>query len=286
MTAQTAAAAVKLGHRVLHLGMHGADVRVLQHDLTVVGIKTRVDGRYDRLTRGHVKRFQRAHHLSVDGVLGPNTLRALDNAVRAHNRARKASSHSGGTSTTTATSTSTSTSGPNCAPATADGGGQVGLFAAPTPCPTVQALHLNNKGLVVIPDNVPIPIKHALLAANRIAHTLYVYGGGHSGWGKQRGYDCSGTTSYVLHAAGMMVKSQGDRWDEPFDSSQFERYGDRGKSPSGWITLYTNAGHVYMKISNLYFDTAAQGGRAHGTRWSTTRLGPTRGWWVRHPKGW
>ena len=32
----------------------------------------------------------------------------------------------------------------------------------------------------------------------------YVYGGGHSGWGPQAGYDCSGFVSAVLHAGGYL----------------------------------------------------------------------------------
>jgi cell wall-associated NlpC family hydrolase len=40
--------------------------------------------------------------------------------------------------------------------------------------------------------------------ANSLVGKLYVYGGGHSGWGPQSGYDCSGFVSAVLHAGGYL----------------------------------------------------------------------------------
>ncbi|HEY3020988.1 MAG TPA: peptidoglycan-binding protein [Solirubrobacteraceae bacterium] len=53
----------------------------LQRMLRKDGIKAPLNGRYDLATRRAVRRFQRAHHLKADGVVGPSTWRALHRAV-------------------------------------------------------------------------------------------------------------------------------------------------------------------------------------------------------------
>ena len=62
---------------ILRLGDRGAAVARVQHML-----HSRVNGLYDRRTYLTVRRFQRAHHLTVDGEVGPHTLRALLRASR------------------------------------------------------------------------------------------------------------------------------------------------------------------------------------------------------------
>jgi hypothetical protein len=81
--------------------------------------------------------------------------------------------------------------------------------------------------------------------------------------------------SYALHGGGLLW------WPE--DSSEFESYGAR--SFGKWMTLYTNAGHVYMRLDGLWFDTAAQqwGSYRRGDRWSRTRVEGPSGYMVRHP---
>ena len=49
----------------------------------------------------------------------------------------------------------------------------------------------------------PGAIARAVAAANRIAGLPYRYGGGHGSF-HDSGYDCSGSVSYVLHAAGRL----------------------------------------------------------------------------------
>lgn len=274
--AGSASAAVKL-KPTLYPGARGAQVSVLQRDLTVAGVKTKVTGYYGSGTRSHVRRFQHAHRLAADGVAGPNTVRALLAVVRAHDTTVKGDS-SGDSSTASGSSGST---GSGSSGAGDSGGSALG---APAQSARVVRLHLNSKGLVVIPNTVPTKVAKMLAAANRIAHRRYIYGGGHSGWGPQSGYDCSGSVSYVLHGAGLMSAAQNDRWKLPFDSTQFESYGARGAGR--WVTLYANAGHVYMRISNLFFDTGAQSSGNGNDRWSTVRIGVARGFVVRHPKGW
>ena len=44
--------------------------------------------------------------------------------------------------------------------------------------------------------------------ANALIGKPYVWGGGHSDWGPQSGYDCSGFVSAVLHAGGYLSSPQ------------------------------------------------------------------------------
>src|SRR5437763_3162894 len=66
-----------LGSRTLQAGMTGSDVRSLQVGLTHRGYRVPATGKFGAQTYAAVVRFQRAHHLTADGVVGPATLRAL-----------------------------------------------------------------------------------------------------------------------------------------------------------------------------------------------------------------
>ena len=63
---------------MLKLGSNSGDVSRLQRELTAKGYSTRgVDGDFGKLTQAAVKRFQRAHGLEADGVVGPKTAKKL-----------------------------------------------------------------------------------------------------------------------------------------------------------------------------------------------------------------
>jgi peptidoglycan hydrolase-like protein with peptidoglycan-binding domain len=58
-------------------------VKALQRGLARLGYSPgRIDGQYGPSTVDAVKRFQRAGGLTADGILGPNTLRALSQALK------------------------------------------------------------------------------------------------------------------------------------------------------------------------------------------------------------
>jgi peptidoglycan hydrolase-like protein with peptidoglycan-binding domain len=82
-------------------------------------------------------------------------------------------------------------------------------------------------------------------AANKIdrAHYSYRWGGGHNP-SFSGPYDCSGAVSAVLHAAGLL--------NSPMVSGGFMRWGRPGP---GAVTIYANAGHVYMSINGRFFGT-------------------------------
>src|SRR3954449_1381499 len=70
-------------------------------------------------------------------------------------------------------------------------------------------------------------VSAAIRGANRIARAPYEYGGGHGSFSDD-GYDCSGSVSYVLHAAGLL--------SSPLDSGQLMSWGSPGRGRH--ITVY------------------------------------------------
>ncbi|PYJ29621.1 MAG: hypothetical protein DME90_04870 [Verrucomicrobia bacterium] len=130
-------------------------------------------------------------------------------------------------------------------------------------------------GHAAAPKHAPLAVKRAIWAANQLRSKPYRYGGGHKSF-DDRGYDCSGTISYVLGAAGLI--------SSPLCSTEFCGYGDRG--PGKWITIYARDGHTFAVIAGLRLDTTPFD-RYTGKwapRWQTVYR-PPRGFDARHPIG-
>jgi hypothetical protein len=118
-------------------------------------------------------------------------------------------------------------------------------------------------------------------AGNSIIDKPYIYAGGHASW-IAPGYDCSGSVSFVLHGAGLLAS--------PEDSTGLESYGAPG--PGRWVSIYADAGHAFIVIAGIAFDTADFGGpnipAGTGPRWRSNPLGNLAdggGYVVRHPIG-
>jgi cell wall-associated NlpC family hydrolase len=126
-------------------------------------------------------------------------------------------------------------------------------------------------GLAYAPQNAPLQVQQAIWAANTLRDKPYVFGGGHNVKFRGRGYDCSGTVSFALHAAGLL--------DSPLDSTSFMGWGERGRGQ--WITIYTNPGHAFAIIAGMRLDTSGPG--ESGPRWRPEPRS-TRGFKVRHPE--
>ena len=133
---------------------------------------------------------------------------------------------------------------------------------------------IHSNGLASLPAYAPISVHNAIQAANQIAGKPYVYGGGHRKL-YDRGYDCSGSVSYVLNHAGLL-RGCGT-------SDAFRRYGQSGKGE--WITVYAKDGHTFLEIAGLRFDTGGHGSNSsRGPHWSTSSR-PLSGFRARHPIG-
>lgn len=141
---------------------------------------------------------------------------------------------------------------------------------------------LNSDGTVTPPAGAPQVVQQVIAAANQIINQPYVYAGGHGSW-KSNGYDCSGAVSYALHGGNLL--------SAPEDSTGLESYGSAG--PGKWITIYADAGHTFIVVAGLAFDTAHYGPTTpggSGPRWlapgyATANLSDGGNYVVRHPSG-
>lgn len=132
-------------------------------------------------------------------------------------------------------------------------------------------------GYAVAPPAAPERVQAAIAAGNRLIGLPYRYGGGHaSSVALDTGYDCSGSASYVLSAAGVL--------NGPRPSRGFRSYGASGEGK--WISIYARRDHVFVVVAGLRFDTGylGNGSGDHGPRW-TMRSRPARGAVIRHPVG-
>jgi cell wall-associated NlpC family hydrolase len=143
-------------------------------------------------------------------------------------------------------------------------------YLATIPPTTGKHAEVISSGEAAAPFDAPQIVIEVVQAANEIARTPYRWGGGHSAW-RDKGYDCSGSVSFALAAAGLL--------GGPLTSTGFMRYGAPGKGR--WITIYANNGHAFMTVAGLRFDT---GGLRSGTRWQSA-MRDTSGFVARHPPG-
>lgn len=227
------AALAAFGDRPLAVGDSGHEVRVLQNWLSLQGFATGVDGQFGRRTARALRQFERGHGLRVDGRLSVADAQRLRALVE---------------------------------------GGEAPAAPVAAPRAAVDRARLNADGRTATPPpDAPPQVVAAVAAANSLTRKPYVYGGGHGQWAA-RGYDCSGTVSYVLHAAGVLERS--------LDSSGLARWGAPGRG--AWITVYGNRTHAYMVVAGLRFDTSGAG--ESGPRWrAEPRSG--QGYKVRHVAG-
>ena len=134
----------------------------------------------------------------------------------------------------------------------------------------VRAEVLKN-GVALPPLEAPPEVRAIFEAGNVIARSPYKWGGGHGKW-QDSGYDCSGSVSYALAAAGLVSASM--------PSGGYMKWGKPGKGK--WITIYTNPGHMFMVVAGVRFDTVARG--QTGSRWINASTS-TSGYVARHPPG-
>jgi peptidoglycan hydrolase-like protein with peptidoglycan-binding domain len=233
----------QLGDETLHKGDSGADVKQLQRELNTAGYKTDVDGEFGADTVKRVRAFEGNEELKVDGKVTPEDAQKLQDVAKRGDDGE----------------TELPTGG-----------------AKPDPQQKAQTTPgakgtVGSDGFAVAPAGAPQEVKDAIAAGNEIAKTPYKYGGGH-GKLKDSGYDCSGSVSYALRKAGLMKSAMA--------SGDMMKMGDSG--PGQWITIYANAGHAYMVIAGLRFDTSAR--EQDGTRWSDESRS-SRGYTARHLDG-
>jgi cell wall-associated NlpC family hydrolase len=138
--------------------------------------------------------------------------------------------------------------------------------------PAIQRMGLSGRGDAEPPPGAPGVVAKVVAGGNAIARFPYVWGGGHGSF-VDSAYDCSGSVSYALAAAGLL--------DRPLVSGELAKWGEPG--PGRWITIYAHAGHVFMTVGGLRFDTSGRDG-PFGSRWQRDPRS-VAGFEVRHPPG-
>ena len=93
--------------------------------------------------------------------------------------------------------------------------------------------------------------------ANSLIGKPYVWGGGHSGWGPQAGYDCSGFVSAVLHAGGYLTSPQ--------DTTTLPSAPGIEPGPGQVVTIYDRnesgqEGHVIIDIGGQFYESGGEAG--------------------------
>jgi hypothetical protein len=141
----------------------------------------------------------------------------------------------------------------------------------PTGDAAISNADVLKNGIALPPIEAPEEVREIIEAGNQIARTPYLWGGGHGKW-LDHGYDCSGSVSFALANAGLLRGPQ--------TSGALMGWGAPGKGK--WITIYANAGHVFMEVAGVRFDTS--GNRVTGSRWQAN-MRPTGGFVARHPPG-
>ncbi len=139
-----------------------------------------------------------------------------------------------------------------------------------TPVPGGQSIGGN--GTLPIPSGVPEVVQKVIAGANEIADFPYVFGGGHASF-VDNAYDCSGSVSYALAAGGLL--------SSPETSGELESWGAPG--PGRYITVLANAGHTFMFVDGVLYDTAGRSG-VYASRWLVGST-ETSGYVVRHYPG-
>jgi cell wall-associated NlpC family hydrolase len=139
-----------------------------------------------------------------------------------------------------------------------------------TPVPGGESVGGN--GTITPPPGIPAVVARVIAGGNAIADFPYVFGGGHGSF-VDNAYDCSGSVSYALAAGGLL--------SAPLVSGDLAHWGEPG--PGRWITIYANAGHTFMDVDGMWFDTAGRSG-PYASRWLVAQPS-LEGYAVRHPQG-
>ena len=178
---------------------------------------------------------------------------------------------------------------PSTGPA-APGSGCPIAYAGPLPLTPGKRARILPSGPAAAPADAPAAVKLAIAAGNQLIDLPYLYGGGHGQPLTElaAAYDCSSSTSYLLHGAGAF-----GTW--PQDSTELESYGAPG--PGRWITVYANSGHAFIAVAGVVMDTAWYAPvqpttPGSGPRWQSESIIPAQyagdeygGFVQRHPEG-
>jgi hypothetical protein len=162
-----------------------------------------------------------------------------------------------------------------------------GAGSVPLPLTPGAQTKILPSGLAAAGEEAPLAVRRMVAAGNRLFAASYLYGGAHGTPLRQlaSAYDCSSAVSYLLYWGGVLGRSYAE------DSSELESYGEGG--PGRFVTIYANAGHTFVYVGGLRFDTVEapeydrgpNSGKS-GPKWRVSASVPNWSTWVvRHPPG-
>jgi cell wall-associated NlpC family hydrolase len=138
--------------------------------------------------------------------------------------------------------------------------------------PVPGGYSVGGDGTISPPPGLPQIVDEVIAGGNAIADFPYRWGGGHGSF-VDDAYDCSGSVSYALAAGGLL--------GTPLVSGDLAHWGAAG--PGRYITVFANAGHTFMNVAGMWFDTAGRSG-PYASRWITATPS-LAGYAVRHWPG-
>lgn len=159
-------------------------------------------------------------------------------------------------------------------PATATAGGSTGSFSSAlssalgsTPGASADSGATALTGGVAVTGNARV--QAMITMANSLVGKPYVWGGGHSDFSPQSGYDCSGFVSAVLHAGGYL--------SSPADTTSLPSQPGILAGPGQYVTIYDRdgageAGHVIIEIAGQFYESGGETG-AWGGGGGVERIG-------------
>jgi hypothetical protein len=195
--------------------------------------------------------------MSIEAVVG-----RIDQILQLQQQILHPASLTGNSTTSAAGSTGASFSAGSAAAATGTGTGTSTDFASALA--SAQATAGSTASGVVAPTTssggagVADPRVAAMVnEANSLVGKPYVFGGGHSGWAPQTGYDCSGFVSAVLHAGGFLTS--------PADTTSLPSQPGMVSGPGQYVTVYDRAlpgqtGHVIIEINGQFYESGGMHG--------------------------
>lgn len=140
---------------------------------------------------------------------------------------------------------------------------------------------LKSDGTALAPADAPAAVAKIIAAANEIHTKPYSQSGPRTPNNKVLPhYDCSSASAHALAGAGLVPAGQN------IVSSTLESFGEAGAGK--WVSVYANAGHAFITVAGLEFDTSHYGPThpgGRGPRWLEGSPHPKGGFTVRHPKG-
>jgi cell wall-associated NlpC family hydrolase len=126
-----------------------------------------------------------------------------------------------------------------------------------TPTPATSPLSAGETTVAGAGTSPDARVQAMVSEADSLLGKPYVYGGGHSGWGPQQGYDCSGFVSAVLHAGGYL--------SSPVDTTALPSQAGMESGPGQYVTIYDRAqpgqsGHVIVQIDGQFYESGGMHG--------------------------